>query len=131
MVFAQNADAVLGHWKTGDGNGIIQVYKKGNKYFGKIVWLAEPTDPATGQPKKDKNNDDKNLRNRPILGLENLTDFEYDGDNEWDDGQIYDPKSGNTYSCTMNLRDANTLKVRGYVGVSLFGRTDIWKRQKQ
>ena len=50
--------------------------------------------------------------------------------NEWEEGKIYDPKSGNDYSCEIKMTDANTLEVRGYVGISMFGRTDVWKRQK-
>jgi uncharacterized protein (DUF2147 family) len=129
IAFAQDADAIIGFWKTGDGNGIIQIYKKGEKYFGKIVWLAEPNDPETGQPKKDKKNDDEKLRSQPILGLENLTNISFVKKGLWEDGKIYDPKSGNTYRCIIKMEDGNTLKLRGYVGVSLFGRTDTWKRQ--
>jgi uncharacterized protein (DUF2147 family) len=127
---AQNADDIIGFWKTGDGKGIIQVYKQGNKYAGKIVWLAEPNDPETGQPKKDKKNEKEALRSRPVLGLENLTNFSFVKKGVWEEGEIYDPKSGETYSCTIKMPEINTLEVRGYVGISLFGRTDTWKRQK-
>jgi uncharacterized protein (DUF2147 family) len=57
-----------------------------------------------------------------------LTAFKFDGDGEWKGGDIYDPESGKTYSSYMYLKDRNTLKVRGYVGVSLFGRTETWTR---
>ncbi len=126
-----DGDAVIGVWKTGEGTAMVKVYKNGEKYEGKIVWLKEPTDPATGQPKKDKNNPKESNRQRPVLGLINVWGFAYDGKNEWDDGNIYDPKTGNEYSCTMTLKDNNNLEVRGYVGISLFGRTDVWKRQIQ
>lgn len=129
-VVANDADAVIGFWKTGDGKAIVQIYKKGEHYFGKIVWLAEPNDPQTKAPKKDLKNEDEKLRSRLILGMENLSGFKYVSKGLWEDGTIYDPKSGETYSCTVKLTDANTLDVRGYVGISLFGRTDIWKRQK-
>lgn len=127
---ANEADAILGYWKTGDGKAIVQIYKKEDKFFGKIVWLAEPNDPATGQPKKDNKNEKENLRSRPLLGMENLINFTYVSKGLWEKGEIYDPKSGETYSCTIKLTDPNTLDVRGYVGISLFGRTDTWKRQK-
>jgi uncharacterized protein (DUF2147 family) len=127
---ANNPGDILGYWKTGDGKAIIQVYQKGEKFFGKIVWLAEPKDPATGEPKKDAKNEKAELRARPILGMENLSGFSYAAKGVWDNGEIYDPKSGETYSCTIKMPDANTLEVRGYVGISLFGRTDTWKRQK-
>lgn len=57
-----------------------------------------------------------------------LTGFRFDGDDEWKDGDIYDPESGKTYSCYLSLKDNNTLKVRGYIGVSLFGRSETWTR---
>jgi uncharacterized protein (DUF2147 family) len=123
-----NPDAVIGVWKTGDGKALVKVYKEGEKYFGKIVWLAEPNDPKNGQAKLDVNNPDEKMRSRPVMGLVNLRDFTFDGENEWDNGNIYDPKTGNDYSCTINLKDNNTLEVRGYVGISLFGRTDTWTR---
>jgi uncharacterized protein (DUF2147 family) len=123
------ADAVLGTWVTGSGDGHVEIYKQGNKYFGKIVWLKEPNS-EQGTPKVDKNNPDVKLRTQPILGMVNLRDFEYDGDNEWEDGQVYDPKKGKDYSCQMTLTDPNTLEVRGYIGISLIGRTDTWKRIK-
>ncbi len=126
--FAQNADAVLGVWKNGEGTGMVQIYKKGDKYSGKIVWLKVVNDPD-GTPRKDLNNPDEKLRTRPLRGLENLDNFVFKGESKWEEGRIYDPKTGNDYSCEMKLIDENTLEVRGYIGVSLFGRTDVWKRQ--
>ena len=123
------ADAVLGTWVTGSGKGHVEIYKQGNKYFGKIVWLQEPNT-EQGTPKVDKNNPDAKLRTQPILGLVNLRDFTFEGDNEWEDGKVYDPEKGKDYSCQMTLTDPNTLEVRGYIGISLIGRTDTWKRVK-
>jgi len=124
-----NPDALVGVWKTGEGTAMVRIYKNGDKYQGKIVWLKEPNDPETGKPKVDKNHPDAEVRSRAILGLVNIWGFTYQGKNVWDEGNIYDPKNGNTYSCTMKLTNANTLEVRGYIGVSLIGRTDIWTRQ--
>lgn len=125
---ADNPDAVLGVWKNGEGTGMVQIFKRGDKYFGRLVWLKVPAD-ANGKPRVDVNNPEEKLRTRPLKGLENLRDFVYKGENKWEGGQVYDPKTGNDYSCEMTLTDANTLEVRGYIGVSLFGRTDVWKRQ--
>lgn len=125
---ADNPDAIVGVWKNGEGTGLIQIYKANNKYYGRIVWLQVPND-ANGKPRTDINNPEENQRNRPLKGLINLRDFEYVGDNKWENGKVYDPKNGNDYSCEMKLVDDNTLEVRGYIGVSLFGRTDVWKRQ--
>ncbi|WP_373514808.1 DUF2147 domain-containing protein [Persicitalea sp.] len=127
---ADNPDAVIGTWLTGSKKGRVQIYKQGNAYFGKIVWLQEPNDPKTGNPKTDISNPNPKKRDQPLLGLVNLRDFRYDGDNVWDEGKIYDPENGKEYSCKMTLRDDNTLDVRGYVGFSLLGRTDTWQRVK-
>jgi uncharacterized protein (DUF2147 family) len=123
-----NADALLGVWKNGEGTGMVQIYKKGDKYCGRIVWLKVMNN-ADGTARTDINNPDEKLHSRPLKGLENLRDFVAKGDGKWDEGRIYDPKNGNDYACEIKLVDANTLEVRGYIGVSLFGRTDVWKRQ--
>jgi uncharacterized protein (DUF2147 family) len=125
---AQKADAILGTWVNPNGQDHILIYKRGNKYFGKLDWIKFPND-EQGKPKTDKKNPDVALRSRPELGLELLKDFTFDGDNVWADGTIYDPKSGKTYSCKMTL-DGNSLKIRGYVGISLFGRSETWTRVK-
>ncbi|MHB8259232.1 MAG: DUF2147 domain-containing protein [Bacteroidia bacterium] len=123
--FAQkmNADAILGTWLTGSGKAKVQIYKEGNKYNGKIVWLKTPTY-EDGTPKLDKHNPDKTKQTTPTLGLRMLKDFVFDED-KWADGTIYDPENGKTYSCKITWRDGK-LDVRGYVGISLIGRTDTW-----
>jgi uncharacterized protein (DUF2147 family) len=125
----ENPDAIVGVWKTGEGNAMVKIYKNGEKYQGKVVWLKEPIDPETGKPKLDKNQTDETAKKRPVLGLINIWGFVPKANNIWDEGNIYDPKNGNTYSSTMKLINANTLEVRGYIGVSLIGRTDTWTRQ--
>lgn len=125
-----NPDAIVGVWKTGEGTAMVRIYKNGDKYQGKIVWLKEPVDPETGNPKVDKNHPEEASRKRPILGLINIWGFQFKENNTWEGGNIYDPKNGNTYSCTIKLTSANTLEVRGYIGVSLIGRTDNWTRQQ-
>ena len=127
---ANNSEAIVGYWRTGDSKAIVEIYKQADKYSGKIVWLAEPNDPETNKPKVDKKNEDDKLKTRPILGIVNLRDFKFIKNNLWEDGKIYDPKSGEDYSCTIKMTDDNTIEVRGYVGISLFGRTDTWKRQR-
>ena len=57
-----------------------------------------------------------------------LSSFEYKGDNLWEDGTIYDPESGSTYNCIINMEDKNTMNIRGFIGIAAFGRTDVWKR---
>ncbi len=129
ITLPDNPDAIVGVWKTGEGNAMVRIYKNGEKYQGKVVWLKEPIDPETGKPKLDKNQTDEAAKKRPVLGLINIWGFVPKENNVWDEGNIYDPKNGNTYSSTMKLINANTLEVRGYIGVSLIGRTDTWTRQ--
>lgn len=129
IALPDNPDAIVGVWKTGEGNAMVRIYKNGEKYQGKVVWLKEPIDPETGKPKLDKNQSDETAKKRPVLGLINIWGFLPKENNVWDEGNIYDPKNGNTYSSTMKLINANTLEVRGYIGVSLIGRTDTWTRQ--
>jgi uncharacterized protein (DUF2147 family) len=117
---------VVGVWQThGDKPAKVQIYKNGDQYDGKIIFLQFPLD--NGRPLLDKNNSDAGKQTRPVLGLVILTGFKFDTD-EWTDGDIYDPEKGKTYSCTMTLKDKNTLKVRGYIGISLIGRTEVWTR---
>ncbi len=127
------ADDIVGDWWNKEKDAHIRIFKEGDKYYGKIVWLKNPIDEETGKPKLDKHNTDEKLKSRPIMGMLILKDFVFDGDDEWEDGTIYDPKSGKTYSCYLEFEDENNkdrLKVRGYIGVSLIGRTDYWERVK-
>lgn len=116
---------IIGNWLTASRDAKVQIYEKDGKYFGKIIWveLKNPNDIP-----KDKKNPDESLRNRNIVGMNILTNFIYDGDNEWTDGEIYDPNNGKTYSCNIKLK-GNKLEIRGYVGISLFGRTEVWERE--
>lgn len=129
--FATKIDptTILGVWKTGEGTAHIQIVQNGSTFQGKIIWLRDPNDPATGKPKTDQKHPDAKVRNRPIIGLTNVWGFTYKGDGVWEDGKIYDPKNGKTYDCVIKLKDNNTLSVRGYIGVTLIGRTDLWTRQ--
>ncbi len=117
-------DPIEHTWYNEEKTAKVQVYKaKDNKFYGKIIWLKEPD--KNGKPKTDENNPDAKKRSQPILGLLILKGFEKDGDNEYEDGTIYDPKNGKTYSCKIKHK-GKTLDVRGYVGVSLLGRTTTW-----
>ncbi len=124
------AEKINGVWLSGSGKARVKVVlnAKTNKYEGRIVWLREPNDEA-GKPKVDKNNPEEGLKTRPLLGLKILRDFDYKGNGLWENGKIYDPENGNDYSCTISLTDDNTLEVRGFIGVSVFGRTDVWTKQ--
>ena len=120
----------LGVWTDVEKDATFEIYKCGNKVCGKIVTLTVPNDPATGKPKTDSQNPDPKLRSRPRLGLVFMQGFQYDNGNKWDDGKIYNPKDGKTYSCYMKVLNANTMEVKGYIGFSLIGKSQTWTRVK-
>lgn len=135
---AGEGDAILGVWATdpdgGGGQAHIEIYADGDRYSGKIVWLEEPVytaddeDGEEGEPKVDKNNPDEALQSRPIMGLVMMEGFRYDGNGLWNKGTIYDPDNGKTYKCKLRLGDDGVLKVRGFIGFSMIGRTSEWTR---
>lgn len=129
-LLSQQNDAICGKWFTENSKAKVEIVRSGNVYNGKIVWLKEPLN-KQGKPKIDANNPDASKRNNPLVGLELIKGFKYDEDNVYEDGEIYDPESGKLYSCKMTLsKDGKTLDVRGYIGISLFGRTQTWTRAK-
>jgi uncharacterized protein (DUF2147 family) len=130
FAFAQQADDIVGVWEPGHGKARVKIDNIDGKYYGRIVWLKEPNDPESGEPKTDSNNPDESMQNVPLRGYRILKDFEYKGKGEWSEGTIYDPETGNTYSSVINMKDENTLDIRGYVGVRTFGRSDTWRRLK-
>ena len=121
-------DEIVGVWYNTAKDGKVEIYKAGEKYYGQIVWLKEPIDANTGKAKLDINNPDEDKQDVAIIGLKVLRGFEYKGDDVWEDGKIYDPENGKTYSCKMTLRDSEHLDVRGFIGFSLLGRTANWTR---
>jgi len=120
-------DAILGHWLTEEEKAVVEVYPCDDQFCGKILWLNEPKN-EDGTEKLDTENPDPAKRDRKIIGLNIVWGFRHDGDNKWVGGKIYDPDNGKTYSCKMNLK-GDTLKVRGYIGFSLIGRTTLWTRK--
>ncbi|MBT29904.1 MAG: SIGNAL peptide protein [Thalassobius sp.] len=120
-----SADTIIGTWLNDEKSANIEIYKEDNKYFGKIVWLKEPKTPE-GKTKTDVNNPDRDLRERPIVGLTIIYDLEYD-DGEWIDGTVYSARQGRTANCEITIKpDGNSLEITA----SKFGfsRTKIWTR---
>ncbi|MCC5944714.1 MAG: DUF2147 domain-containing protein [Bernardetiaceae bacterium] len=115
------SDAILGQWINADKNAKFEIYKDGKQYFGKIIW-------GTGGDTKDVKNPNPKLRNRNLVGLTILENFVFEGKNTWSGGSIYDPKDGKTYCCKITLISNQKLEVRGFLGISLFGRTEVWKK---
>jgi uncharacterized protein (DUF2147 family) len=131
----EDSDAVLGVWLTaGDDKAEVTLFLEGDELRGRITTLRAPLFPDDdethpGQPKVDRENPDPDLRSQPVEGMEIVWGFNWDaGDQRWESGRIYDPENGKTYKCWIQLRDDGTLKVRGYIGFSLLGRTEIWTR---
>lgn len=123
------SQTIFGKWNSFDEDtnqieSVIEIYKKDGKAYAKIIEITDPDRKnATCIKCKGKR------KNQKILGMDILTGLEED-DDEWSGGKILDPKNGKEYKCYIKLKDANTLKLRGYIGISLIGRTAIWKRAK-
>lgn len=125
---AQASDHPVGYWTTIDDDGktptgVVQIYAKGNQLSGRIVKLIKPREkhPRCTECEGSKHN-------QPIVGMEILWGLEKDGD-EWSGGRILDPKNGNVYKCYIEVIDGGKrLKVRGYLGIALLGRTQYWRR---
>jgi uncharacterized protein (DUF2147 family) len=129
LLFSQNKKGdILGKWLNQEEDAQVEMFERNGKIYGKLVWLKNPIDDDTGKAKLDKNNPDDELKKKPLMGLEILKGFTFDGDDEWEGGEIYDPNNGKTYSCYMTFAEKDKLKIRGYIGVSLLGRTTYWTR---
>ncbi len=115
-------DIIKGTWFIEEKYARVQFYLKGEKLYGKIVWLKEPLN-KEGNPKSDQFNPDLKSKNNPLMGLVFLKNFDKKSENKWENGKIYDPNNGKTYSSEIHLVNSKLLNVRGYVGISLLGRT--------
>lgn len=116
---------VLGSWLSENGNQKVEIYIKNWKYFGKVTWLKEDSD---GRAMYDSKNPDPSLRGRRITGIDLLRDFYYYGSRTYY-GFVYDPVSGSDYKARVILsEDGKTCWMRGYVGIPLFGRTEVCKK---
>jgi uncharacterized protein (DUF2147 family) len=128
---AQKQDQLLGVWFNEEKDGKVEVFKKADgEYCGKIVWVKNDFNDDGSKPKRDRKNPDEKLRSRQVNGLVVLTSLKWDAnDKEWEGGQIYDTKSGKTYSCFCKLQPNGTLYFKGYVlGMTFLGRSTVWTR---
>jgi uncharacterized protein (DUF2147 family) len=118
----------VGRWLPEGGKSHVEIFPCGQQLCGRIVWLREPNG-KDGQPKVDLRNPDQSKRGQKILGLRMMWNFVRAGaPGEWESGRIYNPEEGETYKSTMKLRADGKLEVRGYVGISLLGKTQYWER---
>jgi uncharacterized protein (DUF2147 family) len=112
---------ILGNYVVPSKDGAIQIYEKDGKYYGKIILNKDPE-------KLDLNNPDKEKQKLKVLGMTILNGFKFDGDDAWENGTIYDPKNGKTYSCKITRLANGDLNIRGFIGVSLLGRTETFTK---
>ena len=119
-------DRITGTWITAEGKAHVTITKCGEGYCGSITWLKEPE--KNGKPVLDDKNPDEQLRSRPVLGMQFMRGFLYDGEGEWTGGRVYDAESGDEYRGKLRLVDQDTMELRGYIMIPLFGRTETWKR---
>lgn len=124
-----NGDQIIGTWLMETKDAKIEIFKKDNRYSGKLVWSNTMYEADGKTSKKDVNNTDASLRTRNIKDLLILTDFNYQ-DGAFKDGKIYDIKGGKTYSCIIKLKDKDHMLVKGYIGFSLLGKTVSFTRVK-
>src|SRR5262245_5282679 len=126
LAAAAQTPSATGNWLADNGLSHVQIAPCGDKLCGTVTWLKNPNGPD-GKPLTDSENADASLRSRPIVGIQVLQGLALDdsGPGQWEGGTIYDPKTGKTYDCTLTLQDPNTLRVHGYVGSAMFGRTQI------
>lgn len=131
MLVAQvKPDDICGIWLTEDSRGKMEIFKntKNNTYEIKVVWQKNSKE-ADGTEKLDKKNPKPELRKRPLQGMVFATNLKWDADDqEWYGGDVYNPEDGNMYSCKARLDGNRILRFRGYLWVSLLGKTTTWYR---
>lgn len=120
-------DDILGVWTNSDKIVKVKIEKIGSHYFGKLVWLEKPNEPD-GTPKLDKLNPDPSLRKVPFIGLRIMKDMKYRGNGVWGGGSLYDPEKGKSYGCKITMVSKDAANIRGFIGVSLLGKTEKFSR---
>lgn len=119
------SDKIVGIWYNEDKTNNIEIYKAGDSYSGKIVWISELDSNPNLHP-KDKNNPKPELRNRNILGMDIITGLQYSSD-KWVKGTIYTPKKGMYANCKVELLSNGQLKI--IASKSGFTKTQKWTRK--
>lgn len=118
---------LLGYWLSGKEKLVLEFYECGAEVCGRIAWLAKPYN-SRGTLRRDTKNPDPALRDRPWCGIEVVRGLTPNGDGEWESGKVYDPKGGQTYSLAVKHKGDGRLELRAYVGLKLFGKTEVWTR---
>ncbi len=120
-------DPAFGYWLVENRRAIIEIHSCGPMACGRIVWLAEPFD-ANGEPKTDINNPDPAMRHRMLCGLPLIEGLEAEGPGAWEDGEIYNSRDGAKYNVRVSRHADDRLEVRGFLGISLLGKSQYWTR---
>lgn len=123
---AADPSPVFGQWLTENKRGVIEMFPCADKVCGRLFWMIDPL--RNGKPSLDDYNPKPELRQRPLCGMTILGDFRESEPQHWVDGWIYDPDSGKTYHATITLESSDILRLRGYVGIPLFGESQHWTR---
>lgn len=121
------SDGAHGYWLTENRKAIVQIAPCGADTCGRMVWVENPLD-KTGRPKRDDKNADTGKRARPICGLELVGGLMKTEDGTWRNGWLYNPRNGATYSAEIRTLSPSELEVRGYLGVSVLGKSQVWTR---
>lgn len=127
---AQGADGVTGRWMTENQKGVIAIAPCGGSICGKIDWMKPPPGADPNAIPLDKHNHDPARRQQTMCGLQILYGFQHDSDDpkKWTEGNIYDPESGDVYHGNITVQDADHIRLRGYIGIPLLGKSQIWTR---
>jgi uncharacterized protein (DUF2147 family) len=128
MSNAEQPGPPVGLWQTEDAQ--VEIYEADGKLNGKIAALNKKYT-TDGIEKTDISNPDPTKKSRPLVGLVVMTGFTAEGSGRWDHGTVYDPKTGNTYASFLEYDGGDTLHLRGYIGISLIGRTAVWTKVKE
>jgi uncharacterized protein (DUF2147 family) len=126
-----SVDQVTGPWLTEKKGAVIEIYECGpaqdRELCGRIVWLKKPyTD--DGELKRDPENPDPALRDRPLCGIEVFTGLKRNDKDTWTFGHVYNPKDGKHYRAYLNAYEDGTVRIRGYIGIPLIGKSETWTR---
>jgi len=125
--YATDGASPVGKWWVEGNESQIEIYEKEGKLFGKIAWTLRKYE-DDGREKLDYNNPDKSLQHRHIQSFDFITNLVKKDQKKYGDGKLYNPKDGRTYSCEIELQSKNKLRLKGYIGHPLLGKSVIWER---
>lgn len=124
--FAQSPGSIVGKWLNEEKDGRIEIYESKGKYYGKLVWMKDPYEADGKTLKRDVKNKNSKLKGQPLLNSVIFSGFKFE-EGKWVDGEVYDPRSGKTYSSEIKLKN-NKLELRGYIGNPIFGKTAVFTK---